>query len=89
MSKIYCGSGKKQSGTWIKATINPDKLAEYIQTYEGNRFVKINIDIYDKPNEYGKDVSITIDDYVPNKQETPNDDQVKDADNSNNDDLPF
>lgn len=61
--KIYCGSGKKQKDGWLKCTINPDKLKDFIQEYEGNKYVKIDINIYDKPNQFGKDVSISIDTY--------------------------
>lgn len=62
---IYCGSGKKQNDSWLKVTINPDKLKEYIQTYEGSKFVKLNINIKDAPDQYGKDVSISIDNWKP------------------------
>jgi len=62
--KIYCGSGKKQNEGWLKVTINPEKIQEYIQEYEGKKYVKLNINILDKPNNFGKDVQITIDTYV-------------------------
>ena len=64
---IYCGSGKKQNSEWLKCTINPDKIMDYIQTYEGNKFVKLNINIKDKPDQYGKDVSISVDTWAPDK----------------------
>ena len=28
---IYCGSGKVMNPKWLKVTINPSKLADYIQ----------------------------------------------------------
>ena len=46
---IYCGGGKKQNETWFKVTINPDKIQDYIQEYNGSKFVKLNINI--KPNQ--------------------------------------
>ena len=58
---IYCGSGKKQNNKWLKVTINPDKIMDHIQTYEGNKLVKLNINIKEEPDRFGKDVSITID----------------------------
>lgn len=86
--KIYCGSGKKQSDTWLKVSINPDKLKDYIQEYQGSKFVKLNINIYDEPNEYGKDVSITIDTWK--KDEGINEGKNEGInDVKNNDDLPF
>lgn len=60
---IYCGSGKQQTDSWIKATINPDVISKFIQEYQGKRFVKININLRQEPNQFGKDVEITIDTY--------------------------
>ena len=80
---IYCGSGKKQNDQWLKCTINPDKLMEYIQTYEGNKFVKLNINIKEQPDRYGKDVSITIDTWKPDTK-----DRVEIVEDSK-DPLPF
>ena len=62
---IYCGSGKKQSDNWIKATIKADALEKYIQEFKGHKFLKININIKDQADEYGKDVSISIDSWKP------------------------
>lgn len=72
--KIYCGSGKKQKENWIKATINPDVINKYIQEYQGNKFVRLDINVNDKPNDYGKDVSISIDTWKPEKKESDTDD---------------
>lgn len=63
--KIYCGSGKKKSDTWLQATLNPKKFMEYVQTYEGNEFIKININIKSQPDKYGKDVEISVDTWKP------------------------
>ena len=79
--KVYCGSGKQKTDTWIKATINPDKIMEHIQEYEGHKFVKIDINLKDEPDKYGKDVEITVDTWKPESKETP-----PDVDNS---DVPF
>jgi len=66
MAKVnYVGSGKKQNNTWLKVTINPEKLKDFIQEYEGNKFVKLNINIKDQPDQYGKDVSISVDEWKP------------------------
>ena len=59
--KVYCGSGKKQSETWLKATINIDKIKDHIQEFKGHKFIKININIKDEINQYNKDVDISID----------------------------
>lgn len=31
--------------------------------YNGKKYVNININIYDEPNQYGKDVAITLNHY--------------------------
>ena len=64
---IYCGGGKKQNETWIKATINPDKIKDFIEAYEGNKFVKLNVNIKSEPDKYGKDVSISVDTWKPDE----------------------
>lgn len=81
--KTYCGSGKKQNETWIKASINIDKIKDHIQEFNGHKFVKININIKDEADMYGKDVAISIDEWKPEKEmEMP---KVKESSN----DLPF
>lgn len=76
---IYCGSGKKQNDGWLKVTINPDKFADYIEEFKGNKFVKLNINIKDEADQYGKDVSISVDTWKPEPQEQQ----------TENSDLPF
>ena len=74
---IYCGSGKKQSDTWIKATINVAKIKDHIEEFNGNKFVKLNINIKDMADQYGKDVSISIDTWKPEpKSEAIEDDDI-------------
>jgi len=79
---IYCGSGKKQNDTWIKATIKADALEQYIQEYQGHKFLKVNINIKDQPDQYGKDVSITVDTWKPEQSSEPKKEEVEG-------DLPF
>jgi hypothetical protein len=71
--KIYCGSGKKKSDTWLQVTVNPEKFAEYVQEFNGNKFIKLNINLKSEPDKYGKDVEITIDTWKPDgsKQAEP------------------
>ena len=63
--KIYCGSGKKKSDTWLQVTVNPEKFADYVQEFNGNKFIKLNINLKSEPDKYGKDVEITIDTWKP------------------------
>lgn len=71
--KIYCGSGKKRKENWLSITINPDKFKDHIQEYNGSKFVKLNINILDQPDKFGKDVSVSVDTYQPEKKEEAND----------------
>jgi len=63
--KIYCGSGKKKSDTWLQVTMNPKKFMDYIQEYNGTEFIKLNINIKSEPDKYGKDVEISVDTWKP------------------------
>lgn len=65
--KIYCGSGKKKSDTWLQVTMNPKKFMDYIQEYNGTEFIKLNINIKSEPDKYGKDVEISVDTWKPEK----------------------
>lgn len=64
----YVGSGRKQSDTWLKVTINPEKLADFVEEYANNKFVRLNINIKDQPDQYGKDVSVSIDQWKPDNE---------------------
>jgi hypothetical protein len=81
--KIYCGSGKKRSDNWISATINLDKIKEHIQEYNGSKFIKVNINLKAEPDQYGKDVAITIDTWKPEEKSKFTHDNTPPAD------LPF
>lgn len=86
--KIYCGSGKKKSDTWLQASINLDKIKEHIQEYKGSKFIKVNINVKSEPDQYGKDVSITIDTWKPDESKyKPNPNYIHD--NTPPNDLPF
>ena len=81
---IYCGSGKKQNETWLKATINIDKIKEHIEEFKGHKFVRLNINIKDEVDQYGKDVSLSVDKWQPEEQ-TEQPAKQEESDN----DLPF
>jgi hypothetical protein len=63
--KIYAGSGKKKSDTWLSISINMDKIKDHIQEYNGTKFVKLNVNIAKQADKYGKDVQVSIDTYNP------------------------
>jgi len=82
---IYVGSGKKRKDNWFTATLNLDKFNDHIQEYKGTKFIKININLRDEPDQYGKDVSLTIDQFVPEQKE----ETAKTSNPVDTDDLPF
>ena len=82
---IWCGSGKKQKENWLKITINPDKIKDHIQEFNGNKFVKLNINIKDEANQYGKDVSVSVDTWQPPQENNTNSESKDDYDSG----LPF
>lgn len=71
--KVYCGSGKKRNETWIQITINPDKLKEHIKEYNGSKFIKLNINLLNEPDKFGKDVSVSVDTYEPKNEKKESD----------------
>lgn len=62
---IYCGNGKKMSDTWLTVSLHVDKLKEHIFEYNGKRYCKLNINIKDMPDQYDKDVSLSINTFKP------------------------
>jgi hypothetical protein len=71
--KIRLGNGKKRSDSWLTAAICISDAEAHAYTYNGKKYVNLNVNIYDAPNEYGKDVAITLNDY---KKEENNNSQV-------------
>lgn len=63
--KNYVGSGKKMNDTWLTVSLNMDKVAQFIEEYKGHKFVRLNINIKEEVDQFGKDVSISINDYKP------------------------
>lgn len=77
---VYIGNGKKQNEKWLKSSLClTDIPQDHIFEYNGKKYIKVNINVRDTPNEYGKDVSISVDTYQPE------DKKVQEVE----DDLPF
>lgn len=68
--KIRLGNGKKKNPTWLKASICLTDALEHSFSYEGKKYVKVDINIYDQPNDWGKDVAITLDTFKPEQNKT-------------------
>jgi hypothetical protein len=69
--KIRLGNGKKRSGSWLTAAICLSDAEAHAYTYNGKKYVNVNINIYDQPNDYGKDVAITLNDYKKEENLNP------------------
>ena len=91
---IYCGNGKKKGDTWLKASIGLDKVpAEHTFEYQGKKYVKVNINLRDQLDDYGNDVSISVDIWKPGQSDSVKE-KVMAKSKANaaaigNDDLPF
>lgn len=67
---IYCGGGKKMGSDWLKVTVHIDKIKDHVFEYKGNKYLKLNVNIKDQPDQYDKDVSLSIDTYKPEEKKT-------------------
>lgn len=85
----YVGSGKKQSDSWLKVTVNVDKIKDYVEEYKGHKFVRLNINLKDQLDQYGKDVSISIDKWEPQPQQSAPAQNNNYYEDEAQDDLPF
>lgn len=72
VTKIRLGSGKKKSDSWFKASICIDEALQHAFEYDGKKYIKIDINVYDEPNQYGKDVAISLDTYKPDQNKSSN-----------------
>lgn len=61
--KVKLGSGKKRSASWMTSSFCITDAEAHAYTYNGKKYVNLNINIYDEPNQYGKDLSITLNEY--------------------------
>ena len=80
---IYCGSGKKMNNNWLTVSLHVDKIKEHIFEYNGKKYCKLNINIKEIPDQYDKDVSLSINTYKPEPKA-----EAKSASDAS-DDLPF
>lgn len=62
------GSGKVKHDSWLQATISEKNLhilLDNLSEYEGNKYAKININILNEPDRYGKNVKLSLDTWRP------------------------
>ncbi len=70
--RIRLGNGKKKNEKWLKAAICISDAVHHAFEYEGKKYVRVDINVYDEPNKYGKDVAITLDTYKPDQNNAAN-----------------
>ena len=81
---IYIGNGKKQKDNWLKSSLCiSDIPKEHTFEYNGKTYVKVNINLKDEVDQYGKDVSITVDTWKPDAQ------PIEGISKEETNDLPF
>ncbi len=61
--KVRLGSGKKRSSSWMTSSFCITDAEAHAYTYNGKKYVNLNINIDDIPNQYGKDVRITLNEF--------------------------
>lgn len=90
MEKIYCGSGKTRSGQYgefygISVCID-DLPEEHITTAKnGKKYINLIVNKKKEADQYGKDLSVTVDTWKPDKAHTPK----KEYAETDSDELPF
>tara|TARA_R100001440_G_C2478504_1_gene112949 strand:+ start:196 stop:456 length:261 start_codon:yes stop_codon:yes gene_type:complete len=80
---IFCGGGKKMGADWLKVTVHLDKVKEHVFEYKGKHYLKLNVNVKEQADQYGKDVSLSVDTYQPEEQK-PAEVKVNESE-----DLPF
>jgi hypothetical protein len=69
--KLKLGNGKKRNDSWITSSFCITDAEAHAYTYEGKKYVNININVYEEANKYGKDVAITLNDYKKQENVIP------------------
>ena len=70
----------------MTVTVHIDKVKEHVFDYKGNKYLKLNVNLKDQPDQFGKDVSLSVNTYNPEEQKETK--PVAEVSNSS-DDLPF
>jgi hypothetical protein len=74
--KIYAGSGRKvegQYGTFRKISVCLNDIPkEHINDYNGKKYVSLLINDRKEADKFGKDLSVVVDTYKPEKKNDNN-----------------
>jgi hypothetical protein len=70
--KIYVGSGKKSQDFARKISIClTDLPKEHIFEFKGKKYIKLEVVDKKQPDQFGKDVSVSIDTWKPEPKAAP------------------
>jgi hypothetical protein len=75
---IRLGSGKKINENFLSSSMCLTDALKYAYEYNGKQYIKFNTSIFSEPDQYGKDVKITLNDYEPKKADAININTSKD-----------
>lgn len=68
---IYIGNGVRKGDTWLTSSLClSDIPAEHMFEFNGKKYIKVNINIKDEVDQFGKDVSITVDTWKPDAEKS-------------------
>ena len=66
--KIFVGSGKKKFDNLRSISICLTDLESHTFEYNGKKYVKLNVSDKKEADQYGKDLSVSIDTWKPNTE---------------------
>lgn len=68
--KIYVGSGKKKFDNLRAVTLCLNDLpSEHVFEYNGKKYIRLNVQDKKEADQYGKDISVSVDTWQPEKKE--------------------
>ena len=68
---IYIGNGVRKGDTWLTSSLClSDIPAEHMLEFNEKKYIKVNINIKDEVDQYGKDVSISVDTWKPDSEKS-------------------
>lgn len=77
--KIYVGGGKKKFDNLRSISVCIDDLMAYAtKSKNGKSYVNLNVSDKKEADQYGKDVSVSVDTWKPNQESAPAKDEPKD-----------
>lgn len=94
---VFLGSGRKRSDSWLTISVCLSDAEQFANEFKGKKYLSLNVNIKSTPDQYGKDVQVTLDQYKKDEKKSPGMSQpakivIPSNDfniNEGEDDLPF